>query len=706
MTASPSPVDYREMDLSPGNELLLADEQQTSDIFEPHHNDVLCGRGVTTNRHPGNESFRRLVSLNKELYVTSTKRQKMSISRSIVEAVRTLDPPGRFLDKDPLTGRWFEVGHKKAVEKTSQALRDGAASLRKQLSADLGDPDFFNAVFHSEGEQGDSAEKVDENKDEKDKKPNDEASKPKRVPDDNGAKIREKVKATAKTKQPKAKEAPVKAKKGHRRTRSTPIIGSVTAAKRVQRRSPPTEPPPSPIARIAENFCHEPPSPRSPPPRHSASHPNSPMTWGGRIRFDEGQSPGSLGSIPRHSPYEPPQSPHASPHSFSPYGHPPGPYRGGHPGYEYHGSHREHPPYQWPKKPSRYQNYPGHPSPTARLPPVHSSSPAPHSPLPSGPLPPGRHKFSPSGYQTNPHPSDYHRSEHPPPEYHRSEHPPPEWSPRVVHRHQSRYPSPRHYSPHYGGDYQAAHSPRWRGPTPQESYSSGEYSNSPLNSSSLSVPALGGEGNPHVSSSPRLMLSPRSHPSAYNQMPPRPPSYPHKEFMPPPSQPSFSSDDFSPPPPSPRYRQSSRHYPYGSAPEETNRSPRSSPVEEKKSDAGEKEEESYHPPDRAPSSVPLGSLSNTRDRRSPSTCMDKDMGEEKNRSKQERRTDEARPKDDEMYPYNATKDDDDPAADDNNSVDDIQMSPIPLDREDPSTLMELPENIMILPISPCGPKDA
>jgi hypothetical protein len=79
--------------------------------------------------------------------VSSTKRQKMSISRSIVEAVRSLDPPGRFLEKDITTGLFSDIGHKKAVEKTSQALRDGAASLRKQLSADLGDPGFLNAVF-------------------------------------------------------------------------------------------------------------------------------------------------------------------------------------------------------------------------------------------------------------------------------------------------------------------------------------------------------------------------------------------------------------------------------------------------------------------------------------------------------------------------------------------------------------------------------
>lgn len=38
-------------------------------------------------------------------------------------------------------------------------------------------------------------------------------------------------------------------------------------------------------------------------------------------------------------------------------------------------------------------------------------------------------------------------------------------------------------------------------------------------------------------------------------------------------------------------------------------------------------------------------------------------------------------------------------------VEDIAMSPIPMDREDPTSLMELPENILTLPISPCGPND-
>ena len=80
--------------------------------------------------------------------MTSTKKQKMMISRSIVDKVRNeLNPPGRFLEKDSSTGLWCEVSVKKALEKTAQALRDGAYPLRKQLSEDFSDPSFLAAVF-------------------------------------------------------------------------------------------------------------------------------------------------------------------------------------------------------------------------------------------------------------------------------------------------------------------------------------------------------------------------------------------------------------------------------------------------------------------------------------------------------------------------------------------------------------------------------
>lgn len=96
------------------------------------------------------------ITSHQELYVSSNKRDKMAISRSIVEAVRARKPPGRFLEKDPDRNLWFDIGDKKAIEKTSQALRDGAAAYRKQLSDEMSDPNFLEAVFDEEGEGGHS----------------------------------------------------------------------------------------------------------------------------------------------------------------------------------------------------------------------------------------------------------------------------------------------------------------------------------------------------------------------------------------------------------------------------------------------------------------------------------------------------------------------------------------------------------------------
>lgn len=57
-------------------------------------------------------------------YVRAPKIQKPSVARVIVRAIRNGDPPGRFLRKDDITGKWIDIGDKKAAEKTSQALRE------------------------------------------------------------------------------------------------------------------------------------------------------------------------------------------------------------------------------------------------------------------------------------------------------------------------------------------------------------------------------------------------------------------------------------------------------------------------------------------------------------------------------------------------------------------------------------------------------
>jgi len=114
-------------------------EYPLKDIHEPHAHDVLCGRGGGTNNHIGNSHWRMLVAANKQLYITLPKRQKMLLSRSIVNAVRSQNPPGRFLQKDGKTKLWFDVGDQRAQEKTSQALREGAPDIRKKVMASKGD---------------------------------------------------------------------------------------------------------------------------------------------------------------------------------------------------------------------------------------------------------------------------------------------------------------------------------------------------------------------------------------------------------------------------------------------------------------------------------------------------------------------------------------------------------------------------------------
>jgi hypothetical protein len=103
------------------------------DIVAPNQHDVLCGRGGGTNNHVGNELFRQMVNQKKRSYLNSCKRDKPAVSRGIVQAIRNLEPSGRFLQRDEATGLWYDIGDQKAREKTSQALREGAPEIRKSM---------------------------------------------------------------------------------------------------------------------------------------------------------------------------------------------------------------------------------------------------------------------------------------------------------------------------------------------------------------------------------------------------------------------------------------------------------------------------------------------------------------------------------------------------------------------------------------------
>ena len=70
-----------------------------------------------------------------ELYATSSKFDKLKISKAIVAAVREFG--GHFCQADEKRGGlYFDIGDKRAWDKTSQALREGQADIRAKLAAE------------------------------------------------------------------------------------------------------------------------------------------------------------------------------------------------------------------------------------------------------------------------------------------------------------------------------------------------------------------------------------------------------------------------------------------------------------------------------------------------------------------------------------------------------------------------------------------
>ena len=94
--------------------------------------DVMLGRGRGTNFHAGNKRYRAIVEKYKDKYSVATRIEKPMIALEIVNQVRAWSPPGRFLKCDKTTGKWSDVGDKKAREKTSQALREPKQGEPKQ----------------------------------------------------------------------------------------------------------------------------------------------------------------------------------------------------------------------------------------------------------------------------------------------------------------------------------------------------------------------------------------------------------------------------------------------------------------------------------------------------------------------------------------------------------------------------------------------
>lgn len=87
---------------------------------KPKEADVLCGRGGKVNKHPGNIVYRKVVEYNKSYYQSVHKKHRILVSQSIVKAI--LNYGGRFMGQKGK--EWSPICFKRAVQKTSQALRE------------------------------------------------------------------------------------------------------------------------------------------------------------------------------------------------------------------------------------------------------------------------------------------------------------------------------------------------------------------------------------------------------------------------------------------------------------------------------------------------------------------------------------------------------------------------------------------------------
>lgn len=103
-------------------------QQPMKNVICPHYNDVLNGRGKFAMHWNGNRFFRTLVESHKVEYLNADNEKKITIARSIINTIRTQNPPGRFLKLDASTNKWNDIGNKKATRKIRQALREGTTN--------------------------------------------------------------------------------------------------------------------------------------------------------------------------------------------------------------------------------------------------------------------------------------------------------------------------------------------------------------------------------------------------------------------------------------------------------------------------------------------------------------------------------------------------------------------------------------------------
>lgn len=132
--------------------------------------DVIFGKGAHGNHHAGNKDWKNMVKSRLNRYISCTKnKEKTDICFEIVKERRSNG--GRFLQKNPETAKWYEIGDKKAIRKTGQRFRDQLNADKKSARISLpnkrheseSESDWEKRSYSpsSDGSSGDELEEID-----------------------------------------------------------------------------------------------------------------------------------------------------------------------------------------------------------------------------------------------------------------------------------------------------------------------------------------------------------------------------------------------------------------------------------------------------------------------------------------------------------------------------------------------------------------
>lgn len=109
-------------------------------VKSPNQNDIFLGRGGNMWRKEGNNRLRNICQQWNHKYNSVPKAKKPMIAKTIVDQVKAMEPPGRFLKKRCESSgvsdiAWEEVDDSVAIEKVSQLFRDIRRTPRSRNSS-------------------------------------------------------------------------------------------------------------------------------------------------------------------------------------------------------------------------------------------------------------------------------------------------------------------------------------------------------------------------------------------------------------------------------------------------------------------------------------------------------------------------------------------------------------------------------------------